>query len=59
MSHECDFPEWVRGLPTPTRARLEPVSTSRAIDHGIRSILQDTLAVYDIEVAQLERAPFP
>jgi len=49
----------VRGLPTLTRARLQPVSTSRAIDHGIRSILQDTLAVYDIEVAQLERAPFP
>jgi len=30
-----------------------------AIDHGIRSILQDALAADDIEVALLEPAPLP
>jgi len=54
VSHECDFPESVRGLPTLTRARLRPVKTSYEIDREVRSILQDTLAVYEIDLARLE-----
>jgi iron complex transport system substrate-binding protein len=56
ISHECDFPESVRGLPALTRARLRAVSGSRAIDRDVRSILQQALAVYEIELAQLEAA---
>src|SRR5262245_13506257 len=56
MSHECDFPEGVRGLPALTRARLQAVRGSRAIDHDVRSILQQALAVYEIELGELERA---
>jgi iron complex transport system substrate-binding protein len=56
ISHECDFPESVRHLPALTRARLRPVRTSRAIDREVRSILQDALAVYEIELARLEEA---
>jgi iron complex transport system substrate-binding protein len=56
ISHECDFPESVRGLPALTRARLRAVSGSRGIDRDVRSILQQALAVYEIELAQLEAA---
>src|SRR5215470_6338092 len=56
ISHECDFPESVRGLPSLTRARLRAVSGSRAIDRDVRSILQQALAVYEIELARLEAA---
>ena len=56
ISHECDFPESVRHLPALTRARLRPVRTSREIDREVRSVLQDALAVYEIELAQLEAA---
>src|SRR2546428_3991520 len=56
ISHECDFPERVRHLPTLTRARLRPVHGSRAIDREVRSVLQDALAVYEIELARLEAA---
>src|SRR5215470_8021103 len=54
ISHECDFPEGVRSLPALTRARLRPARTSRGIDRAVRSVLQDALAVYEIELARLE-----
>ena len=54
ISHECDFPESVRHLPALTRARLRPVRTSRDVDREVRSVLQDALAVYEIELARLE-----
>ncbi len=56
ISHECDFPDGVRHLPSLTRARLRPRSTSREIDREVRSVLQDALAVYEIELARLEAA---
>jgi iron complex transport system substrate-binding protein len=56
ISHECDFPESVRGLPALTRARLRAVRGSRAIDRDVRSILQQALAVYEIELTRLEAA---
>jgi iron complex transport system substrate-binding protein len=54
ISHECDFPEAVRGLPALTRARVRPAGTSREIDREVRRVLQDALAVYEIELARLE-----
>ncbi|PYM15938.1 MAG: hypothetical protein DMD81_13775 [Candidatus Rokuibacteriota bacterium] len=56
ISHECDFPESVRHLPALTRARLRPVTGSGAIDREVRTVLQQALAVYEIELAQLEAA---
>ena len=56
ISHECDFPETVRRLPALTRARVRPVGASRDIDREVRSVLQDALAVYEIELARLEAA---
>ena len=38
ISHECDFPEAVRGLPALTRARVHPVGTSREIDRDGLSV---------------------
>ena len=56
ISHECDFPESVRGLPALTSARVHPVGTSRDIDREVRLVLQAALAVYEIELARLEAA---
>jgi iron complex transport system substrate-binding protein len=56
ISHECDFPESVSGLPALTRARLRAVSGSAAIDLEVRAVLQQALAVYEIELARLEAA---
>jgi len=56
VSHECDFPADVAGLPALTRARLAPVTKSRAIDAEVRAVLQDALAVYEIELDRLAAA---
>jgi iron complex transport system substrate-binding protein len=56
VSHECDFPAGVADLPALTRARLKPVTTSRDIDTEVRAILQDALAVYEIELDRLATA---
>jgi iron complex transport system substrate-binding protein len=56
VSHECDFPEGVAGLPALTRARLKPVTKSRDIDAEVRAILQNALAVYEIELDRLATA---
>jgi iron complex transport system substrate-binding protein len=56
ISHECDFPESVRHLPALTRARLRPVRSSREVDREVRSVLQEALAVYEIDLARLEEA---
>jgi iron complex transport system substrate-binding protein len=39
-----------------TRARLGPVRSSRGIDAEVRSVLQDALAVYEIEIDRLREA---
>jgi iron complex transport system substrate-binding protein len=54
ISHECDFPDTIRHLPRLTHARLRPVRSSREIDREARSVLQDALAVYEIDLARLE-----
>jgi iron complex transport system substrate-binding protein len=54
ISHECDFPDRVRHLPALTRARLRPVRSSREIDREVRSVLQQALAVYEIDLMRLE-----
>ena len=58
ISHECDFPEAVRGLPALTRARVHPVGTSREIDREVRLVLQSALAgrvVFRDSLAQFSR----
>jgi iron complex transport system substrate-binding protein len=56
VSHECDFPVGVEAFPVLTRARLRPVRSSRAIDAEVRSVLQDALAVYEVELDRLRSA---
>ncbi len=56
ISHECDFPEEVQGLPVLTSARVVTSSSSVVIDRDVRRLLSDALAVYDIDVEGLKRA---
>jgi iron complex transport system substrate-binding protein len=55
-SHECDFPEHVRGLPVLTRERLHLTGPSAAIDEQVRSAVERALALYEVDVEGLQRA---
>lgn len=52
-SHECDWPVEVVELPPLTRAKFEVEGSSRAIDDRVKALVQDGLAVYEVDAAAL------
>ena len=53
ISHECDFPPSVRGLPVLTRPRIDASGTSCEIDAAVRSAIREALSVYAVDSALL------
>jgi iron complex transport system substrate-binding protein len=53
ISHECDFPEFVRALPVLTRARIAGHASSRDIDSAVRGVIRDALSIYAVDEAKL------
>ncbi len=56
VSHECDHPRGVENLAVLTRPRRELPRASGAVDRAVREILQDALAVYEIDLERLREA---
>lgn len=54
VSHECDHPADVVGLPVLTKPKFDPRGTSAAIDRSVREVLRGALGVYDVDVEKLE-----
>jgi len=54
ISHECDFPESIRKLPTLTRARVGGLKRSGDIDREVRTLVENALALYDVDIERLE-----
>lgn len=48
-SHECDWPPAVVALPQLTRPRFKLEGGSRAIDMAVRDLIENALAVYDVD----------
>ena len=53
-SHECDFPAWVKRLPSVTAPKFPTDGTSYEIDQRVKAIVQEGLAVYRVDAAALE-----
>jgi iron complex transport system substrate-binding protein len=54
VSHECDYPVDVIGLPRLTEPKLDPHGLSGAIDTRVREIVQEGLSVYRIKTDLLQ-----
>jgi iron complex transport system substrate-binding protein len=52
-SHECDYPERVRGVPMVTRATYDADGDSAAIDDAVQSTLQEGLSLYEVDLDRL------
>ncbi len=52
-SHECDYPEWVRGLPVCTAPKFAVDGTSYEIDQRVKAILAEGLSVYRVDAELL------
>ncbi len=55
ISHECDFPPDVRGLPVLSAPKLDPSRPGREVDAEVRRIVREGLSVYRVNVDALER----
>ncbi len=56
-SHECDWPPAVLDLPALTRTKFEVHgTTSIEIDHAIKSLVEQGLAVYEVDSQRLKDA---
>jgi iron complex transport system substrate-binding protein len=54
VSHECDWPPDVVGLPVLTRSRVPPGLPSAEIDQLVRVRLEQVSALYDLELDTLQ-----
>jgi iron complex transport system substrate-binding protein len=55
VTHECDHPSFVAGLPKVTRTLIPHDATSREIDALVRERLQTQKALYTLDLPTLER----
>jgi len=53
-SHECDWPANVLDLPALTRPKFKVDGSSRAIDEAVRSLVEQGLAVYEVDADSLK-----
>ena len=56
ISHECDFPAEMAGLPVLTAPRIDPGRASGAIHREIGAVLKQALSVFQIDGAALAAA---
>ena len=56
ISHECDFPDAIRGLPVLSRARVANEGASGAIDASVRAMVRDALSIYRVDEKALAQA---
>jgi iron complex transport system substrate-binding protein len=54
-SHECDYPEAVKALPICTAANLDSKASSHEIHRRVTELLSQSLTIYQLDLAQLER----
>lgn len=55
VSHECDYPTYVRQLPSVTRTLIPSDASSREIDLLVRERLKTQRALYSLDLPTLER----
>lgn len=53
ISHECDFPSAITGLPRLTAARIDSSAPSADIDREVRAVVRDALSIYTVDEALL------
>jgi iron complex transport system substrate-binding protein len=55
VTHECDYPPFVRGLPKVTRTLIPHDAASRDIDSLVRERLKTRRALYSLDIGALEQ----
>jgi iron complex transport system substrate-binding protein len=54
ISHECDYPVSVKGLPSLTSSSIGKHANSEDIHQSVESLLKNSLSVYDLDLELLK-----
>jgi len=54
ISHECDYPVSVKGLPSLTSSSIGKHANSEDIHRSVESLLKNSLSVYDLDLELLK-----
>jgi len=55
ISHECDFPPTIKGLPVCTAPKFNLDGTSYDLDQRVKAIVQEGLSVYRVDGEKLQK----
>lgn len=55
ISHECDIPEDVRGLPVCSEPGIDPAQPGGRIDRAVRDLVREGTSIYHVRTEVLER----
>ncbi|ANM31062.1 hypothetical protein ABI59_17995 [Acidobacteria bacterium Mor1] len=55
ISHECDYPSKITGLPRLSQPKLDPRAPSADIDQRVRDLVSEGLSIYRIDVDRLQQ----
>ena len=54
ISHECDFPASIAGLPKLTSSSIGKHDSSENIHHKVETLLKKSLSIYDLDLELLK-----
>ena len=54
VTHECDYPEWIRGKPVLTRSVLSGPRSGADVDRHIRELVHQGSSIYSLDAPLLE-----
>ncbi|NDD04882.1 MAG: cobalamin-binding protein, partial [Proteobacteria bacterium] len=55
ISHECDYPAEVRGLPVVSRTKINPRESAQLIHHSVQDRVRQGLSIYEVDLEALEK----
>jgi iron complex transport system substrate-binding protein len=54
ISHECDYPPSIKGLPIVSESRINPLRPSKEIHESVQSLIEGSLSLYKVKLDVLE-----
>lgn len=55
ISHECDFPSEIRGLPVVSETRINPLASAEIINRSVQEMVSKGLSIYQVKTELLEK----
>jgi|694.fasta_scaffold48850_8 iron complex transport system substrate-binding protein len=55
VSHECDFPSQIKGLPVVSETKINPLDSAGVINQSVQDLVRQGLSIYQVKADLLEQ----